>query len=142
MGTRNRPGRDAPRLLPAAIAALSLSLGACGGDDDRPATFEYIHAAILAPSCATSGCHSDLAEVAGINLESFDEAYLELTGRDCDDDDASVRRYVVGGQPEASQLMYLLLDIEVPLAMPPDVALPDPDIDLVERWILEGAPCR
>lgn len=126
----------------AALLALgSVALLACG-DDERPATFEYIHPAIIVPNCATSGCHSDLAEVAEINLESFDEAYEELTGRPCHDDERDTRAYVNPGQPENSQLMFLLLGFEVPRAMPPDVQLPEAEVDLVERWILEGARCQ
>jgi hypothetical protein len=143
MGTRTRPGgiKRPPGLLLALLAPMSLALLACG-EVDRPATFEYIHAAVIAPNCATSGCHSDLAEVGGINLQSFDDAYLELTGRRCDQDDAPAQRYVVGGQPERSQLMYLLLGLEAVRPMPPDLPLPAGDIDLIEAWILEGAPCR
>jgi hypothetical protein len=142
MGTRTRSGGNAPPgLLGALLALAAISLAACG-DDNRPATFEYIHAAVITQNCATSGCHSELAQVANINLEDFDAAYLELTGRPCGDDDLDARRYVVPGQPASSQLMYLLLGAEVARPMPPDLQLPDAEIDLIEEWILEGAPCR
>jgi hypothetical protein len=38
--------------------------------------------------------------------------------------------------------MYLLLGIEVRTAMPPDRPLPEADVALIERWILEGARCN
>ena len=37
--------------------------------------------------------------------------------------------------------MYLLIGDNVARAMPPDRPLPDVDIDLIENWILAGAPC-
>ena len=127
--------------LAALLALAAFSLLACG-DDERPATFQYIHTAIIAQNCVTSGCHSELAQVADINLEALEDAYVELTGRACEDDGLDTRRYVTPGQPENSQLMYLLLGAEVPRPMPPDVQLPDAEIDLIEQWILEGAPCN
>lgn len=127
----------------AAILALACApLFACGGGDDRPASYRYIQSAILEPNCATSGCHSGLSEVAQINFESVEESYEVLTGRACDDDEAEARRYVNPAQPENSQLMHLLLGADVQTPMPPDIRLPDADIDLIEAWILEGAPCN
>ena len=46
---------------------------------------------------------------------------------------------VVPGSPEQSKLVYALRGLQAP-RMPPDGALPEPDIALVERWILDGAP--
>ena len=51
-----------------ALAAV-LAIGACG-EDDRPASFEYIHTAILAPSCATASCHTEAVSQAGIRLHT------------------------------------------------------------------------
>ncbi len=123
------------------VAAASVALMACG-DDERPPSFQYIHTAIIEPNCTTSGCHSGLSEAAGLDFESMEDAYVQLTGRACGDEGEGLRRYINPGQPENSQLMYLLLGLEVPTPMPPDVALPDADIDLIEQWILEGAPCN
>lgn len=66
-----------------------------------------------------------------------------LTGRVCGDDaaePADPRNFVVPGDPTRSKLMYLLRGEEV-RNMPPDVPLPDIDIELIEEWILRGAPC-
>ena len=37
--------------------------------DDRPASWTYVHAAVIAPNCATSNCHSDLAATAGADQQ-------------------------------------------------------------------------
>ena len=125
------------------VAGLAF-LTACG-NDDRPASFEYIQTAIIAPNCATASCHSAENAQAGIRLHDVASSYSILTGRACggpETDQTAPRNYVDPGNPERSRLMYLLLGIEVRLPMPPERALPGGDIDLVERWILEGARCN
>ncbi len=77
---------------------------------------------------------------AGLNLSDKDEAYRHLTGRECGDPPEAGRDFVVPYEPEDSKLMYQLRGTEV-RSMPPDVALPAAEIEIVERWILEGAPC-
>ena len=127
-----------------AVAALMAFLAGCG-DDDRPASFEYIQVTIIGPSCATASCHSAENAQAGIRLHDVASSYSILTGRACGGPDVgeqAPRNYVDPGNPERSRLMYLLLGLEVRLPMPPDRALPGGDIDLVERWILEGARCN
>ena len=123
--------------------AAAAALGACG-EDDRPASWSYIHAAIIAPNCSTSSCHTQENELAGVQLHSADAAYRILVGRECDPNTSpeGVRNYVAPGQPERSHLIYLLIGDEAKRQMPPDRPLPDRDIDLIERWILEGAPCN
>lgn len=125
-------------------AAASSGLAACG-EDDRPASWSYIHTAIIAPSCATSSCHTEDNAEAGVDLHSIESAYTILVGRACDSNNPpgqAQRNFVAPGQPERSRLMYLLIGEEVPRQMPPDRPLPDGDVDLVERWILEGAQCN
>lgn len=123
---------------------LSIALYGCG-EDDRPASFEYIHTAILAPNCATASCHTEAVSQAGIRLHTVEAAYTMLVGRPCEADpidEQAERNFVDPGHPERSRLVYLLRGDEVRRAMPPDRLLPEPDIELVERWILEGAPCN
>lgn len=55
-------------LLAAALAFVM----ACIEPEDRPATWDYVHAT---PMCATSTCHSDLAERAELSLQDPDDAY-------------------------------------------------------------------
>jgi hypothetical protein len=133
-------------------ATATFSLAACG-QDDRPATWSYVHAAIIAPNCTTSSCHADLTPVAGIKLDSREAAYTMLTGRPCDapppscdeapEDDATLpsHHYVFPCAPESSELVHLLRAEERGRAMPPDRALPYRDVELVVRWIEEGARC-
>jgi hypothetical protein len=112
------------------LLALVLGLAAsCTGDPgERPATWAYLHPAIIAPSCATSSCHSARVETAGVALDDAREAYDALIDR----------RFVVPGDP-ASALMSLLEGDERG-RMPPDAPLPAADIELIRGWIEAGAP--
>lgn len=112
-----------------ALAILS-SASACGEIDDRPVSFRYIHATILQPNCATSGCHSKFTAAFGIRLETPEEAYTSLV----------LANHVEPGQPDRSRLLYLLRGDEVATRMPPSQPLPELDIELIERWIIDGAP--
>lgn len=112
------------------LFAIVLAALGCGDPvQDRPARWSYISAAIIQPSCATAGCHSKLTRTLGLELETREGGWVGLV-------DAN---FVVPGRPEQSKLLYLLRGQEVPRRMPPDAPLPDADIALVERWILEGA---
>ena len=127
-----------------AAAALAAVAGACDTAEDRSSEWGYVHTAILRPSCATAACHSYLSSVAGIDLGSPDHAYAFLTGRVCGappHDGDPVGNFVRPGQPESSQLVWMLRGEGTALVMPPDVPLPDVEIRIVERWILEGATC-
>jgi hypothetical protein len=102
---------------------------ACAGDpSDRPATWSYLHTAVIAPNCATSSCHSALVETAGIALDDREDSYRALVDL----------QFVVPGDP-TSALIPLLEGDERP-RMPPDAPLPQADIDLVRTWIEAGAP--
>jgi hypothetical protein len=132
------------RWLAAATWTLVLAGSGCGSDD-RPPSFRYIHTAILVPSCTTSSCHTSSVSQGGVRLHSVEAAYTMLTGRPCESNrppEEAPRSYVDPGHPDRSKLMYLLLGIEVRTAMPPDRPLPEADVALIERWILEGARCN
>jgi predicted CxxxxCH...CXXCH cytochrome family protein len=121
-----------------------VSASSCG-EDDRPASWAYIHAAIIFPNCATVSCHSQgAAQGGGVRLYDRDVAYKSLVGYGCGEEppDTLPRNYVDPGSPERSKLMYLLYGDDVRYRMPPDRPLPDADVDLIERWILEGASCN
>lgn len=106
---------------------------ACGDEtDERPATWSYIHAAIIMPSCATASCHSAQTSTAGLRLEGAPQAHAILVGY------LPSGNYVVPGDPTRSKLMYLLRGQDT-WRMPPDQPLPQADIQLIERWILDGA---
>jgi hypothetical protein len=111
------------------VGAILLVAVACTHvPDDRPRIWSYLHPAIIAPNCATSSCHGSLATVAGLALHESDGAYEVLVDR----------RFVIAGD-SASALLDLLEGNER-RRMPPDVPLPQVDIDLVRDWIVEGAP--
>ena len=128
-------------MLLAFCAAMFLS--SCMDPEEQPVTWSYVYETIVQPNCSTSNCHSALAATAGLQFHVKEGAYSYLTGRLCDNPgipgEAS-HNFVVPYQPERSKLMYLLRGEET-WRMPPDIALPDVEIELVERWILEGAEC-
>lgn len=98
-----------------------------GSPSERPSTWSYVHAAIIAPNCATSSCHSERAATAGVVLDDPDTAYRSLIDR----------QYVIPG--DHSSTLLLLLEGDERRRMPPDAPLPQADIDLVRTWIEEGA---
>lgn len=124
------------------VAAL---FAGCDTPSDRPATWSYVHAAIVAPSCATASCHSKISSVAGRDLSSTYSGYAVFTGRVCrapshpGDADLVARR---------EQVMSALYGIgtrsdngEPELLMPPDQPLASSEIQLIESWYDRGAPC-
>jgi len=108
------------------VAVLGIA-AACTDPAQRPTTWEYLHPAVIAPSCASATCHSSLAARAGLVLEDRDHAYRLLIDE----------RFVIPGDP-ASPLMYVLRG-DQRVRMPPDAPLPEVDVDLVEAWIVDGA---
>jgi len=137
--------------------ALLLATPGCGGQDTRPATWEYISPIILQPACASGSCHSPSAAVAGIDLSTPDRGYVSLTElwvwivdpkgtpeQGCRVMDGTVlcqrnhRGLVVPYVPSQSRLVNMLRAQNAP-RMPPDRPLAEGDIELVERWILNGA---
>jgi hypothetical protein len=112
-------------------AWLTLLLAACGSDtDDRPVSWAYISTAIIQPNCATASCHSAHTATGGLRLEGAAESHFILVGES--------GNYVFPGDPDRSKLMSLLRGKDI-WRMPPDQPLPEADIVLIERWILDGA---
>lgn len=109
------------------LCAMGAGVVACIEPEDRPATWDYVHASIVAPSCATATCHSDLSERAELSLQDPDQAYDALLDG----------RFVVPGD-QTSALLYLL-DGDERVRMPPDAPLPEADVALIRTWIVEGA---
>ena len=137
-----------PRGLVYARAALRWAwlLFVCAGcdtADERPATWSYVHAAIIAPSCATASCHNKVSSAAGLDFSTRTSAYAFLVGRTCDAPDPpgeAVGNFVFPYDPDRSTLLYLLRGDQRNV-MPPDQPLPEVEVELVERWVLEGAQC-
>jgi hypothetical protein len=149
----------------AAAALLGLlaaaALGGCGQVDDRPATWSYLSPAIFQPDCASGSCHNPAAAVSGLDFSTPDRGYASLTalwswivvaadagappsGVPCAAVDGTfvceqrVRPLVTPYDPAGSRLVNMLRARDAP-RMPPDRPLTEPDIELVERWILNGA---
>ena len=130
-----------PSLRVMVALVVVLGLAACQSEDDRPATYTYIQAAILAPHCATIGCHSEYGDVRGYHFDVYDEAYRTLTGAECGA--PVLGSLVVPGMPGSSFLVAVMRGGNgVKRQMPPDRPLPEKDIELIEQWILEGATCE
>jgi hypothetical protein len=125
----NPPMISGRRFLLAAVAALALGCG--DAIDDRPARWSFISATIMEPSCATVNCHSAVAQRAGVDLHDRATGYRDLVGR-------SFVYPADPSQPGTSPLLYLLKG-QGSLRMPPDGALPQADIDLIDAWIKAGA---
>ncbi|HEY0710721.1 MAG TPA: hypothetical protein VGG33_28210 [Polyangia bacterium] len=132
--------RTSPR-----FAIFALVLAACGGEENRPASWEYISPAIIQPNCATSSCHSRAAAVAGLDLSETGEGYRSLMEQKLpvrpDTDykgNNPPRVLVVPGNPQQSRIINMMRGFGASL-MPPDRPLPEADIALVEAWILAGA---
>lgn len=104
----------------------ALCLPACADVDDRSTDIHYLHAAIIEPNCTTIGCHSEATEAGNYDMSTAEAA--------CE---------VLGGLPPANIKDYLRGESTNPdyPRMPPDVPLPEADIQLIERWLDAGAPC-
>jgi hypothetical protein len=109
------------------LALLAGAIGCAGDPLERPASWSYLHPAVIAPSCATSSCHSGLVETAGIALADREDSYAALI-------DLS---FVVPGDPASA--LIPLLEGDERSRMPPDAPLPQADIDLIRIWIETGA---
>jgi hypothetical protein len=102
-----------------ALIAVATSTACAPDDDPRPVSWSYIHAAIILPNCATSGCHSAFSVTAGISLE----------------DAAAARSLFVDGAIDTPLLRGQQAGVP---RMPRDEPLPAVDIALIQRWIDDG----
>ena len=118
------------RLVLAAVAALA----ACTQtDNDRPATLQYITEAILQPNCGQYTCHSSFKKAKGYAFDTVEAAQASLTTSD-----PNAPPIINTGDPPSS-LLYRVLTRTVK-RMPYDAPLPNKDIDLILKWIEDGAP--
>jgi len=124
------------------LVGLAALLSACVEAEDRPARWSYVYGAILQPACTTTGCHSKLTAIGGVDLSDREGAYNILTGHVCGDlpPGSAPRNYVTPGSAEYSTLIHQLRG-ENRDVMPPDNPLPAVEIELVARWIDLGAAC-
>jgi hypothetical protein len=100
----------------------------CGGSNDpRPQTWSFVSTAILEPSCATANCHS--ARAAG---------YASLVGRTYVISEMAAPTLTPDQRVQRSSVPKLMRAVGN-LRMPPDLPLPEADIELFENWIRGGA---
>ncbi|MGE3763951.1 MAG: hypothetical protein AB7L94_16930 [Kofleriaceae bacterium] len=116
------------------VVVAAALLGACGVDtDDRPATLEYITAAILAPNCGNAQCHSSFRRVDDYAFDTIEETRITLT---------TYQGLVVPSEPNESVLYQVLVspggENQAP-RMPYDQPIPNRDVELIYHWIDEGA---
>jgi hypothetical protein len=145
-----------------AAALLCAPLLGCGSDEDlRPAEWAYISPVIMQPNCATTSCHSRAQAAAGLDFSDPGRGYESLFDLEvwvvepassagqggCKVAHGAVvcpratRAMVTPFNPGQSRLVNLLR-ANGAARMPPDRPLPEADIRLVERWILDGAHFR
>jgi Planctomycete cytochrome C len=110
---------------------VAIVSGCATEPDTRPETLDYIVEAILAPYCGRGGCHSSVTRVRGLAFDTIDGALaaMKTTQRG--------EQLVVPHSPMDSRLVNVLSDQR--RIMPPDVPLPQKDIDLITRWVADGA---
>jgi Carboxypeptidase regulatory-like domain len=129
-------------LMPLLVVAVTAA--ACGGNGDdeagAPVAYEEVQAVFEEYGC--TGCHPGVNASLDLTPES---SYEQLVGVQALEDPTLYR--VVAGDPERS-FLYLKLGGAAPVAdipaigtrMPPRAPPIDPeDLDLVRRWILQGA---
>jgi Carboxypeptidase regulatory-like domain len=129
-------------LMPLLVVAVAAA--ACGGNGDdeagAPVAYEEVQAVFEEYGC--TGCHPGVNASLDLTPES---SYEQLVGVQALEDPTLYR--VVAGDPERS-FLYLKLGGAAPVAdipaigtrMPPRAPPIDPeDLDLVRRWILQGA---
>ena len=68
-------------------------------------TLDAIQAAVFTPSCASSGCHSDGNQAAGLSLASANTSFLELVGEFSSQNGQDNVMLVAPTDPNASYLI-------------------------------------
>ena len=153
-----KKSHDRLRLL-AVFFAFATGASAAGcGVDERPANWTYISTVIMEPSCATVSCHSRAAAVAGLDFSDPERGYTSLTklkvwvvNPDGTPEDGcknikgtvvcqrGFRPMITPYNPEQSRIINMMRGRNA-ARMPPDRPLTEASIELVERWIRNGAP--
>lgn len=121
--------RIAPILFTMIVIALFLSCSEERTITPSPQTTYYTDVRyVFDIKCATTNCHAGSEPAAGLGMETYDEI---LAGSD----HGSV---IVPGDAEASLLFRTMAGTSPPL-MPTEGKLPQDHIDVVKKWIDDGA---
>ncbi len=106
-------------------------------------TLDQIQAVVFTPDCATSGCHDNTTQAAGLSLADADTSYAEMVGEFSNQTGQENVLLVAEGDPDAS---YLIRKMENAAGitgnrMPPPGRTPTPqsEIDQIRQWITDGA---
>ncbi|MDQ3032436.1 MAG: hypothetical protein M3Y87_08480 [Myxococcota bacterium] len=132
-----------PALVATTLALLALLVG-CGPepttctpaplpdcDDVDAPTFAALHAAVIAPSCATgSTCHVPGDTISDLDLSDVATARATLIEGD----------YVVPGSPECSETTQRITSEDRLFMMPPTGRLSVEQQCAVIAWVRDGAP--
>ena len=115
-----------------------LTLAACGTEiDQRPRTVEYITEAVLAPNCGNAQCHSSFRNVKGYAFDTVERSQQSLVGGLVGVIDLNAKDEPQGDHTSSFLVNVLTRAVD---RMPYDQGLPEPDLDLINRWIDFGAP--
>ena len=133
----------------AVFQIVSLILAGCTGGDGSglptPAppggfgpSFSEIQANVIAPNCATTGCHLGAGAPQGLRLDDAN-SYGMLVGVRSSESASKLR--VAPGDPDNSYLIHKLegtasVGAQMPLNAPP---IAQASIDVIRQWITDGA---
>jgi hypothetical protein len=123
------------------VGALLACSSACfDQEDERPATLPYITEAILVPSCTNAECHSEFAAERTDVFATVADARRSLVLNDLvvyTTTATDTRPYTDPNQggPNLIKVLTNVNGLPDTDRMPYDSPLPDPDLELIERWI-------
>jgi hypothetical protein len=94
----------------------------CGACNPDTVYFTNTILPMIISNCATAGCHDAATSAEGINLTNYND----------------IMRLVKSGNPNNSKLYRVMIETGGDV-MPPSGRLPQSQIDLIYKWILQGA---
>jgi hypothetical protein len=127
-------------LIPLAVAGCGGSHGSSqSGSGGTTNTFTNVQTEVFTPSCALTNCHDTSSHQSGLDL-SAGQSYVQIVNVASAELPSMMR--ISPDSPDNSYLFQKISSSSPPAGtrMPPDVILPDNQINLVKDWILRGAP--
>ena len=143
--------------MPRPLIAISLALTAagCADPEERSTTFEYLHATIIEPNCATANCHSSVSAAGPVLDQDGDPDTDDCVDVPIDFSTPESTCDVLFGPFLFNGIVSSVLhgtdygvidnchtELNEYPQMPPDRPLPDGEIRLIERWLDESASCE